>query len=349
MIVKRLASFLDPARFRSVACLFRPGWLYDACKDEGIPTSVIGIDGAFDVRWARAFAALVKKEQIDVIHAHEFTANVYGALMGRLTGIPVIATVHGQNYYWEQAKRRIAYRLVSRSARMVAVSENLKQFVIQRAGVPSARIGVMYNGVEPFVRPSGEQLQATLDGLDLGKWDHIVGAVGSLYSVKGHTYLVQAIPEILRTHPRTLVIVVGRGDLESTLKEEAAKLRVEEHIRFLGFRNDVSVLLSLMDVFVLPSLSEGLSMALLEAMAAEKPVVATNVGGNPELVVEGQTGYLVPSQDPRPLADRIIRLLSSKGLAQELGVQGRLRVEKQFSFKGMVNAYQQYYEEAIGA
>ena len=90
-------------------------------------------------------------------------------------------------------------------------------------------------------------------------------------------------------------------------------------------------------------------MALLEAMAAEKPVVATNVGGNPELVVEGQTGYLVPSQDPRHLADRIIRLLSSKGLAQELGVQGRLRVEKQFSFKGMVNAYQQYYEEAIGA
>lgn len=348
MMVNRLASSLDPARFRSVVCLFRPGWLYEACQNAGISTAVIGIKGAFDVGWARAFSALIKKERIDLIHAHEFTANVYGTLVGRLMGVPVIATVHGKSYFCEQMKRRIAYRWVSRSARMVTVSDDLRQFVIERVGVRSSDVGVVYNGVQPYRLPSESERRAARNGLALGKWEHVIGAVGSLYPVKGHLYLVQALPEILLKHPRTLLLVIGRGDLEAALKAEAVRLGVESHIRFLGYRDDVSVLLSLLDVFVLPSLSEGLSMALLEAMAAGKPVVATSVGGNPELVVEGETGYLVPSKDPSALAHGISDVLSSRGHAQELGAQGQRRVTCQFSFTGMVNTYQRYYDEAIG-
>lgn len=349
MIVRRLATSLDRQRFRSIVCLFRSGWLGEACREAGLPTHVLGINGALDLHWARAFIGLVKRERIALIHTHEFTANVYGAMLGRLVGVPVVATIHGKNYYWEQAKRRLAYRFVSRTAKMIAVSQDLKQFVVERVGISAQRIDVIYNGVEAYVAPGADRVRELRGELELGRWDHVIGSVGSLYSVKGHIHLVKALPSILRGCPKTLVLLVGRGESESELKAEASRLGVEAHIRFLGFRNDIPLLLGLMDVFVLPSLSEGLSMALLEAMAAEKPVVATKVGGNAELIVEGETGYLVPSKAPEALADRVVNLLRNKVQAREFGCRGKQRVDEQFSLAGMVSAYQKCYEQAIGS
>lgn len=348
MIVKHLATALDRQRFRSVVCLFRPGWLQDACQLAGLPTHVLGINGAFDLQWAGAFLRLIKKERIALIHAHEFTANAYGTLLGRIANVPVLATVHGKNYYWEQAKRRIAYRFVSRAAKMIAVSQDLKQFVVERVGIPAHRIKVVYNGVETYSPPETDRVQTARGELEISRWDHVVGSVGSLYPVKGHIYLIRALPLILQECPSTLVLLVGRGELESTLKAEASRLGVEDHVRFLGFRNDIPVLLGLMDVFVLPSLSEGLSIALLEAMAAGRPIVATKVGGNAELVDEGQTGYLVPSEAPEALAHCVVCLLRNKGQARAFGDRGKQRVEEQFSLAAMVNAYQKCYEQTIG-
>jgi len=348
MIVKRLASSLDPERFRSIVCLYRPGWLYDASRDKGIPTSVIGINGALDLRWARAFAALVKKERVAVIHAHEFTANVYGSLMGQIIGVPVVATVHGKNYFAEQVKRRVAYRYVSRVSRMVAVSEDLKQFIVRRAGVSEHRVNVVYNGVDVAGLPPMDQLSGIRRDLRLDGYDHVIGAVGSLYPVKGHMYLIKALPEILRACPRTLLLLVGQGELEQSLKAEVAKRNLDAHVRFLGFRNDVPALLSLFDVFVLPSLSEGLSMALLEAMAAGKPVVATNVGGNSELVLDGDTGFLIDAESPESISDRVVKVLKDKVRAVLMGDRGRRRVHDKFSSRAMVDRYQSYYEQATG-
>jgi glycosyltransferase involved in cell wall biosynthesis len=347
MIVKRLAGALDPERFRSVVCLFRTGWLSEACEQASLPTHVIDINGAFDVRWARKFFHLLQAEQVVLIHAHEFTANTYGTLLGRLAGIPVVATVHGKNYYSEQGKRRTAYRFVSRAARMVAVSEDLKQFVVERVSIPPNRITVIYNGVEIPPLFDGQQVQSSKKELNLMKWDHVIGSVGSLYPVKGQIHLIRALPAILRVHPRTGLVLVGQGDLAEELKAEAVRIQVEEHVQFLGFRSDIPVLLNLMDVFVLPSLSEGLSMALLEAMAAECPVVATRVGGNVELVEEGVTGYLVPSESPQLLAERVIDLLRNREEARRFGRRGRDRVREKFSLAGMVDAYQECYCDAI--
>ena len=347
MIVKRLATSLCQDRFRSVVCLFRTGWLFDTCEQAGLPTHVLSINGAFDIHWARAFIRLVKAERIALIHAHEFTANTYGALLGKLLNVPVVATIHGKNYYWEQAKRRVAYRFVSRTASMIAVSENLRQFVVERVGITQNRIQVIYNGVEAAAAPSADRLLAIRGELGLAQWNHVIGTIGSLYPVKGHVYLIRALPAILRECPKTLVLIVGRGELEKDLREEASNLGVEANIHFLGFRNDIPLLLQLMEVFVLPSLSEGLSMALLEAMAAERPIVATKVGGNGELVCEGHSGYLVPSEDPDSLGDRVVRLLRNKEQGKAFGARGRQRVEETFSLAGMVNAYQSCYQQAI--
>lgn len=345
-LVKRLASSLDPSRFRSIVCLFRRGWLCDATQGLGIPTSVIGIDGAFDFGWARAFAALVRREHVAVIHAHEFTANSYGSLMGRLLGVPVVATVHGKSYFADRAKRRMAYRYVSRVSRMIAVSQDLKDFIVRRAGVAERRVGVIYNGVDAPAPPPAERASGVRAGLGLEAFEHVIGVVGSLYPVKGHAHLIRALPEILRAFPKTVLLVVGQGQLEQSLKAEAASLRLGAHVRFLGLRDDVPALLSLLDAFVLPSLSEGLSMALLEAMAAGIPVVATRVGGNPEVVVDGDTGFLVEAESPGSIADGVVRLLRDKGQAAHMGESGRRRVHEKFSFTATIEQYQRCYEQA---
>jgi len=304
--------------------------------------------GALDFNWAQSFARLIRQEEIAVIHAHEFTANSYGSLMGQILGVPVVATVHGKNYFAERLKRRMAYRYVSRVSRMVAVSDDLKQFIVRRAGVAEHRVNVVYNGVDLAGLPPTDQLSAIRADLRLDGYDHVIGAVGSLYPVKGHIHLIKALPEILRACPKTLLLLVGRGELEQALKAEVVKRNLDAHVRFLGFRSDVPALLSLFDVFVLPSLSEGLSMALLEAMAAGKPVVATKVGGNSELVLDGDTGFLIDAESPESISNRVVQVLRDKVRAVRMGDRGRRHVHDKFSFRAMVDRYQSYYEQATG-
>jgi glycosyltransferase involved in cell wall biosynthesis len=347
MIVSRLAGGLDPRRFRSVVCLYRPGWLKERCERQGIETHVLEIGGMFDFGWVRKACRLVREERISLIHAHEFTGNTYGSLVAKLVGVPLVATVHGKSYYSEQCKRRMAYRLVSRMATMVAVSEDLRRFVTRSVGIPSEKIKVIYNG-QDVLPPLGPEKKLSLrDELGLAEDEQVIGVVGSLYPVKGHKYLLAAVPQVLKHHPRTIFLIVGRGELELALKEEVKRCGVEKQVRFLGFRNDVSALLSIMDIFVLPSLSEGLSIALLEAMAAGKPVVATNVGGNPELVIDGETGFSVPPSDPDALAAKICLLLGERARARNFGENGRNRVQQCFSLRGMADNYQVLYEKCL--
>lgn len=347
MVVSRLAGALDRSRFRSVVGLFRSGWLKEQCERQGIDTHVLEIKGMFDFEWVLKACRLVRREGVALIHAHEFTGNTYGALVARLVGIPFVATVHGKNYYWEQNKRRLAYRAVSCIATMVAVSEDLKRFITESVGVPAKRVKVIYNGQEVLPSIGLEEKRRLRAELDLEDNGQVVGVVGSLYPVKGHQYLLAAAPEVLKIYPRTIFLIVGTGELESSLKEEVHCRGLEKQVRFLGFREDVSALLSLMDVFVLPSLSEGLSVALLEAMAAGKPVVATNVGGNPELIVNNETGFLISSRDVHSLTAKLLLFLADKPYAIKLGENGRKRVQRHFSLQAMVNNYQDLYESYL--
>jgi glycosyltransferase involved in cell wall biosynthesis len=347
MIVSRLAGVLDRNRFQCVACLPRPGWLKEQLERQGIDTHVLKMNGMFDLEWVRKACQLVRREGVSLIHAHEFDGVTHGSLVARLVGVPCVATVHGKNYYWEKRRRRLAYRVVSRIATMVAVSEDLKRFITRSVGVPAERIKVIYNGQDVCPLIGLEEKQCLRAGLGLEEDEQVVGVVGSLYPVKGHEYLLAAVPQVLTSHPRAKFLIVGRGDLESRLKEEVKQRGLEKQVRFLGFREDVSALLSLMDIFVLPSLSEGLSIALLEAMAAGKPVIATDVGGNPEVVVDGETGFLVPPRNADALAAKLLLLLADKHQTRRLGENGRRRVQQYFSFQAMVNKYQDLYENCL--
>ena len=347
MIVSRLAGTLDRNRFRSVACLPRPGWLKDQLERQGIDTHVLKMNGMFDLEWVRKACQLVRREGVSLIHAHEFDGVTHGSLVARLVGVPCVATVHGKNYYWERRRRRLAYRVVSRIATMVAVSEDLKRFITGTVGVPAERIKVIYNGQEVFPPVAPEQRRRLRAELGLEEDERVVGMVGSLYPVKGHEYLLAAIPQVLRSYPHTTFLIVGRGELDLPLKEKVNRYGLKNRVRFLGLRDDVPALLSLMDIFVLPSLSEGLSIALLEAMAAGKPVIATDVGGNAEVVVDGETGFLVPPRDSDGLAGKICLLLGGNPRSRRMEENSRRRVQQYFSFEAMVNKYQDLYENCL--
>jgi len=346
-VISNLAASLDPQKYRALLCLFRPGWIQERSESRGVRTAVIPTQGMTDWRWAYRFRQLLKQEQVDVIHAHEFDANVQGAFVAALSGIPVVATVHGKNYFYEKLRRRLAYRWVSRQATMVAVSENLKEFIVEQVNISRDRIKVVYNGVDAVPPCDQTDVEQCRRELGIPEQDQIVGVVGNLYPVKGHQYLIDAIPTVLKTCPNTSFIFAGRGQLEPELKDRVHRLELSQCVHFLGLRQDIPRILAMLNVFVLPSLSEGLSMAILEAMSASKPVVATQVGGNTELVLDQQTGYIVPPRDSQALASRLVTLLTNRQLAAQFAEKGKQRAEGQFSLGTMVRTYQTLYEACL--
>lgn len=346
-VVAGVASGLDPARYRSVVCLFRDGWLRDRCERLGLETHIIPINRMVDLRWLRQFRALLRDRQVALIHAHEFGANTWGTVAGRLARRPVVATVHGRSYYADSGRRRLAYRLVSRAAVMVAVSEDVKRFVVGSTGVAPRRVRVVHNGIGLPAPVSNEARARVRAELGIHEGEQVVTVVGNLYPVKGHRYLLEAAPQVLALCPSTVFLFAGRGDCEAELRGQAKSLGIEARVRFLGLRQDVPALLAIGDVFVQPSLSEGLSIAILESMAAAKPVVTTRVGGNPELVADGVNGLLVEPADARALAAAVTRVLMDAEEARRFGDNGLERVRSRFSIGAMVREYEAIYAAAL--
>jgi len=338
-----LAASLDRTRFRPIVALFRPGWLKEQCESLGIETYIFPSGGIFQSEWIKACVHLVRRENVTIIHAHEFDANVQGTLAAFLARTPIIATIHGKHYYWTALRRRIAYRFISRYATMVAVSHDLKEFIAQKLGIVRDRIKVVHNGVSPLPPISHEDANSFRTKLGIPPCDQVVGVVGSLYSVKGHRFLFEAVPCVLQRFPDTTFLIIGRGELEVALKEQVERLGVGKKVMFLGLRHDVPQLLAAMDIFALPSLSEGLSMAILEAMMAGKPVIATRVGGNPELIEEGRTGLLVESESSQALVKALEILLCNRDVARQMGIAGREKAQSEFGVDGMVRQYAALY------
>ncbi|OQW62567.1 MAG: hypothetical protein BVN29_19400 [Nitrospira sp. ST-bin5] len=343
-MISTLAAALNQGQVRVIVGLFRSGWLQAECEQFGVRTIVIPIAGVLGLQWFLGYWGLIRKERVALIHAHEFSAIILGWMLAKMAGVPLVATVHGKNYFWEKWRRRVAYRIVSRYGSLVAVSADLKRFICDKVGVAAERVQVIYNGVAAAQPVADEEAQKCKAELAIVGRYPVLGVVGSLYPVKGHRFLISAMPEIIRRWPGAVMLVIGRGELEASLKAQAELLGIEENIRFLGIRQDVPRLLSVLDAFVLPSLSEGLSLALLEAMAAGKPVVATAVGGNPELVEQGQTGFLVSSEDAGSLATKLIELLQDPLMMRRFSEHGAKRVRQLFSLEHMVGEYRGLYE-----
>ncbi len=332
------------AAYHSEVALIRDSWLGTALRRRGIPVTMVrsGSEGTFAT--LRNLVRLIRQRRVTILHTHEFFMNTVGLAASWLTGIPLVATVHGKNYYSERFRRRLAYRLVGKFAgQMVAVSDDVRDFLGQQVGIPKRRIRVVSNGVPVDEKSSDERLETLRESLGLNGHIRVIGTVGSLYPVKGHKFLIDAAVHVIRRCPDVTFLIVGRGRLREELETQARSLGVDPYIRFLGHRDDVRDLLGLFDVFVLPSLSEGMPLALLEAMAASVPPVATRVGGVSEVVDEGKSGLLVPTTSAQALANGILILLEDPIRAKEMGNCARETVVNRFSLPQMIEAYQEIY------
>ncbi|MGH7263545.1 MAG: glycosyltransferase [Candidatus Rokuibacteriota bacterium] len=341
-----LARHLGPGWPPTVGLLKR-GWLASQVRAAGMDCVVVPRSPLGDLGVVVRLARIARAQRCRVIHTHEFYMSLVGAVVSFLTGIPQVVTVHGRGYYAEKRRRRLMYRWVTSRAAMVAVSEDVRRFFCRVTGTPLHRMRVIYNGIDPGRFGAPRRDPALLDSAGIPRDAWIIGAVGNLYPVKGHVYLIRATPALVRASRRIHVVVIGRGALEPELRAEAQRLGVEGHVHLPGFRDDVHRWLGVMDGFAMPSLSEGLPVALLEAMAAGVPGVVTGVGGMPEVIVNGETGWVVPPADPDALAGRILDLLESPAAAAAMGDRARRLVAERFALGSMVAAYRAVYRESL--
>ncbi len=328
----------DPG-FRSSAILQREGWVATELRAQGIEPRFLQLRHMLDLGFVRRVVSQVKREQVGLIHAHEFGMNVHGALIARLAGIPAIATVHGRTYYGDNTRRILAMRALRRlGATVVAVSADIRD-LLEQLGVRDVR--VIANGIDLSVYENVDALPREALGLPADA--KVIGAVGNLYEVKGHRVLVEALAACGRSDLHA--VIAGRGDEEEPLRRLAEERHVADRVHLLGFRSDVPALLKTFDVYTLPSFSEGQSLALMEAMAASSAIVATDVGGNSEIVRTGREGVLVPAGDPEALARAIERLVDSPEEGTRYGEAAHARARAEFSLDAMIAAYRALYRE----
>ncbi len=349
-VLLTLVRCLDPNHFRSVVLLPSVDWLYAQLQEAGIPTHVVQSSRWHDFGIPRALAALARREKADLIHSHLPDQNFYSAIVGKLTGRPVVVTYHGSQQLSNPSSLKSAVKLmaVSRGASaIVVVSDYLGQLLKQR-GVPAHKIVRIHNGIDldRFATPATGGLRGEL-GCEEG--DKVVGMVANVRGPKGYEYFLKAARLVADRMPATRFVSIGdanHGSLGGLLRLRA-ELNLQERFSFLGFRKDAHALLRDLDVFVLSSITEGFSLATAEAMGAGRPVVVTRSGGPQELVEDGVTGLLVPPADAQSLADAIYRVLSSPTLATDLGRRAEESIRQKFTIQQTVAAYGKVYEDCL--
>jgi glycosyltransferase involved in cell wall biosynthesis len=330
----------DRGRFEPFLFVVHQGDVPREIVELGIPAQGLGIRSIYDFKGlarGRSFAKFLKENRIDIVLTYHFSSDIWGTFWARRAGVPVIISSRRDVGFWRNRNHIIAYKFVnSWVSKIIAVSGAVKRMVVEEEGVETAKVVVVHNGVDLGrfeVRGPRSEVRKTLN---LADDDMAIGCVANFSSkTKGHEILIRAIHELVVTSHQSpvtsvKVLLIGDGPLRENLQSSVDSLQLKDKFIFLGKRDDVREILAACDMCVLPSLSEGMSNALLEFMAAGKPVVATAVGGNLEVITDGKDGLLVPAGDAAALANGIKVILQDQGLAQRLGAAARKTVEERF-------------------
>jgi glycosyltransferase involved in cell wall biosynthesis len=344
-----LARHVDPRRFALVFCVLSSGGpLVDELRDRGFACHVLGVRSGRGYPLALLrLVRLLRALRPHIVHGQIRYASFMAALAGRLARVP--AVVASRTYTARLGRHDVLDAWTSRLVDLTIAVSQASADAVRRAGwAAEDRLRVVPNGIDldAFTAPSPAAVARAARDLGLEGW-RVVGTVGHLHAIKGHRDLLEAVRAVVRAHPRTKLLLVGDGPLDRELAALADGYGLSDHVVFAGFRRDVAVLLATMDVFVLPSLNEGMSHALLEAMALGKPVVATAVGGNREVVEAESTGLLVPAGDPEALARAVRRLLEDGALAARLGDAARSTTRARFSDRRMADEYFGIYDALL--
>jgi len=325
-----------------------PGPFVELVRSEAIPVHLLPLRRTYQLDKALRLARLLRRESADLLHTHTLAAaNTLGRVSARLAAVPVISHLHIENHFRPSTRpllRSLDNATARLCSRLVAVSESTRR-AYERQGYPARLIEVVYNGVELDGHGPTPDVRSEL-GIPPGV--PLVGEVARLCDVKGQRELIEALASI----PEARLVLVGvdlerGGAFQAELEREADRFGVRERVAFVGRRNDAAEVLGQLDVVALPSWTEGLPLVLLEAMARRRAVVATQVGGTPEVVVDGETGLLVPPRDAGALAEAIGRLLADPELRARMGEAGYRSVAERFSADAMCRRVLELYDEVV--
>ena len=315
----------------------------------GIPTCYFTMKRGLNPFGIYEILKFVKEKHISLVHSHGYKTNIFlGILFFR--HFPVISTVHGWLKSGTDCKGRLYEFLDSKALKrldiLVAVSEAVKEDLIKR-GISRGKIITIYNGMK------AESFQHVFDDLEmrrryfLTKNDFVIGTAGRLSDEKGHAYLIRAIPDLVKEIKNIKLIIAGDGPLKGELECLVEKLRVSSFVRFLGYEKEIERFLAAIDLFILPSLTEGLPISLLEAMACGRPVIGTKIGGTKEVIEDSINGILIPPMNVKAISESIKSLYYDQESRKRMGWEGKRHVNLKFSSKAMTEGYGKLYREIL--
>lgn len=352
---------MDRSRYEVELACAPGGRLVDLVRDHGMKVRTISclvqpLNPRKDLVALLGLVRFLKRNPFHVVHTHNSKAGFVGRLAARLASVPVIVhtvhgfAFHGQEPLWRQVLFRNLERLASHWCdRMIFISQPLVDWALREHLVDRGKIVKIYSGiaVDKFQPVPVEEKHRIREKWGLGREDLVIGIVSKLWEGKGHLTLLEAFREVKKEIENTRLVIVGEGYLEERLRETARSLGLADSVLFTGFQMDVSEIIPAFDVAVLPSLFEGMGRVLLEAMAMEKPVVGSRVGGIPDLVKDGVNGLLITPGHAHELAETLKRILGDSALALTMGREGRKRITEEFSATSMVRSIEEVYRECL--
>jgi glycosyltransferase involved in cell wall biosynthesis len=300
------------------------------------------------VRQVRRCAAYLRGQQIDLVHTHDFYTNVFGMAAATLAGIPArVASKRETAGMRTRAQEFVENIAFSRANRIVVNSSAVSDHLTAR-GLSAEKLAVIYNGISTKRFTQVTSHDGLREKLGLPTGVRLITLVANLrHTVKNVPMLLRTAKRVIAQQPEVHFVLAGEGDLESDLKQQARELGIADHVHFTGRCTEVPALLAESYACVLTSAAEGFSNSILEYMAAGKPVVATNVGGAAEAIIEGKTGYIVEPDDDEAMAGRLVELLADKGKAETLGAAGRMRTQENFSEAAQLSKTTDLYERLL--
>ena len=343
-LVVEICRRLHPLISMSVCTLDQPGVWADELRSRGVNVVSLERPPGFHPGLGVAIARAARRSGAALIHCHHYSPFVYGSLATLLRpNVPMLFTEHGRLSDGPPSrKRQIVNPILARVPRAIyAVSSALRDSMVAE-GFPGKRVHVIHNGIDPGLLPNADDRQNARTRLGFRDGDLLVGTVARLDAVKDLGTLIEAAALLRRTRRDLTLVIVGDGPERGSLEDLSRRHDLADAVRFLGHRDDARQLLPAFDVYVNSSISEGISLTILEAMAARLPVVATKVGGTPEIIQHNVTGLLVPARSPSSIAWAVATLQNPRrrGL---IGAAARLEVEQRFTIERMVDRYADVY------
>ena len=343
---------IDREKFHIVVCcLGKEGEIGERIKDLGVELVSLGAGriGTLNVPLLLRLRSFIKKKKFDIVHTHMYHANLYGRTAAWLAGSPVIIA-HIHNIYQKRKLHRIVInRLLSNiTDRVITGNRIVMKDVISFDRVPENMIEVLAWGIDTELFTKEQNRTANREAMGFRSDDYVIGNVARLEEAKGQRYLIKAVRTMKELGLNVRCLIIGSGSLEKELKSLALESRVAGDILFLGTRHDLPQLFSAMDAFVLPSLWEGLPLALLSAMASGLAVITTDVGGIKDVIIDGVNGLIIPQSDPQAIADAVGRIYRDRGLAAKMSERSRQEAIVNYSARALTKRLEEIYIGLLG-